>query len=273
MKKILSLTSILLFVSGVLSAQSVSRIHTGPWKFQIYFEDSSSQRDTITLIWDTQATSGVDSSFGEHIKDDINDGDFHVFITRDSSNVLAGNPLVSRRLQVELKAINYLYPIKIFWDSALFRAVQPLFSFDVSYAVISNDYFFLHNNDPIKQGFSLLKDSVAFCPSFNFGSQDHFPMYISIDDLDLNGVKEDNTSKCINVRYQKSGFDIISLCDESIKRIDMYNLNGGLIYSKCSITDDECKNLRIDLIANPSAFYLLQIITNKNVYIEKFQIN
>lgn len=172
------------------------------WKFYVAFEDGTSQKDTLWMIWDSTATINVDTFLGEGPS--ITDySKFNVWIYNnnfDSTKTLA-LPYVyfPHHTLPDINAFNFTYPILITWDSSLFHAnYLPVQSNSyINEAKIDNDFFFLDNNDIALHAYNMLLTDSAFAPPFSWGSQSHFPMSISItydpsltrNDFNTNNIK------------------------------------------------------------------------------------
>ena len=139
-------------------------------------------KDTVWAVWDSTATFGWgDTLLGEYPQFMPNDTSFKVYLkynVTDSGKVRAEpttNPCTNGFL---ISAVNYVYPVVIRWDTALFNQDTSLFN--IYNATFQNDYFFLNFNDPAypNEFNMLITDSVEL-PSFGWGSQDHFSSIFS----------------------------------------------------------------------------------------------
>ncbi len=155
------------------------------WRFHIAFEDGNGQKDTLWMIYDTSATtSDIDTSLGEGSVT-LDQSRFNVYILNagfDTTKTEAMPYYVfPSHILYNIRAINFTYPIKISWDTALFHSqVLPIQANSfINVAKIDNDYFWGINNDPPLQAYNMLINDTAYAPSFNFGSRSQFPMTIS----------------------------------------------------------------------------------------------
>lgn len=153
------------------------------FKFYIAFEDAIGAKDTMWAIFDsTSSFSFPDSTFGEMGQSMPNDTTFKVYIkytSTDSGKVRAEpttNPCTTNLL---INAVNYVYPIIVRWDTALFNQDPTLFN--ITKATFQNDYFFINWNDTqYPNEFNMLIIDSVVLPSFTWGSQDHFPLFFQM---------------------------------------------------------------------------------------------
>jgi hypothetical protein len=260
MKKLV-LCSLILFYATLLNAQP-------QWKFHIAFEDATGAKDTVFLIWDSTATFGMDTALGE-IPMDFNTNTFQVYmyinsIPFDSSKVCAINTNYS--IYQNIYAKNYVYPIKISWDTSLFHSsVLPK---AVDCAEMGNDYFFLAGGINC-QNFNMLQQDMVIAPDFFWGSRDHFPISIgiindglcclsNIDEYDINKnkfllfpnpVDNDLTLKCF---------------DDVINTVNVYAIEGRrILFDQKNVNQTTEVHIPTDKLF--PGVYVLEIILNSGV--------
>ena len=188
MKKILFFLFLFLIVIGCnyLMAQNQPQ-----WKFPIAFEDATGAKDTVFFVWDSTATMQLDSALGEYPVN-LMHGVFQVYwaYNSDTTKVYA-IPISNPFFNNAVVAKNYVYPIKISWDTSLFRSTS--LPSPVNCAEMSNEYFF----DPwtMCQNFNMLLTDSVMAPYFNWGSHEQFPINIALNRVAyccVNGVEENS---------------------------------------------------------------------------------
>jgi hypothetical protein len=225
MKNIFLVALSLLFSNNSFSQQQ--------WKFYVAFEEGSGQRDTLWMIWDTTATVNVDTGLGEGSA--IYDyAKFNVWIYNsnfDSTKTLA-LPYIyfPHHTLADIYAFNFTYPITITWDTSLFHAnYLPVQSNNyINEAKIDNDFFFFVNNDMALHAYNMLLTDSAFAPQFNWGSQSHFPMTITITYDPILGIDEFVTER-LNI-YPNPVLNEINFSNlQKLRSIAIYNSQGMLL--------------------------------------------
>lgn len=155
------------------------------WKFHIAFEDATGARDTVWMVYDTTAhtSTPVDFTLGEgHYNFDYTK--FNVFFyntQNDSTKVFALPYTLFPYHGMGIYAFNYQLPLILRWDTSLFHA--PYLPFAQGFFnsnVLRNDYFSFVNNDMDLHAFNMLIEDSCIAPSFSWGSQDHFPVHLSL---------------------------------------------------------------------------------------------
>ncbi len=230
----ISYRSILLFFHQCAYAQL-------QWRFYVTFEDGTGQRDTLWMVYDTTATFNVDSALGES-KVVMNNSVFNVWIFNASGDSTKTEAVPYTNFPMHalnnIQAFNFQYPITIAWDTSLFHtSVLPSHATSfINKAVIENDYFWSNNNDPPLQAFNMLIDNHVDAPSFNWGSQSHFPMMIHFEYLpvglnELNGyirttVFPNPAQNYINV---STSFAIENLVITNVQGVKVKYIPGTLI--------------------------------------------
>lgn len=260
LKKILTLVFI------VIPFFVIAQSKQPQWKFPIAFEDASGAKDTIFFVWDSTATTGMDSTLGEYPMSMPQDT-FQVYIYdtmyTDSTKVYA-LPLIYG-FDNAIFAKNYIYPIKISWDTSLFNS--PFLSSPVNCAGMNNDYFFIFGG--ICQTFNMLLTDTVTAPWFNWGSQEQFPLGIGINNFGsccLNGIEEnENSMKNFFLFPNPTTNNLTILCPEK-ETIDILNVNGQIVKSIYS----NSKSTTVDLTDLASGVYIVRLKTDKEILINKF---
>ncbi|HEY9113340.1 MAG TPA: T9SS type A sorting domain-containing protein [Bacteroidales bacterium] len=218
------------------------------WKFHVAFEDATGAKDTIWFIWDTTATIyGIDTLLGEGNPN----MDYNVFNVWTLTGGAGTGPFDTTKVVAypyygdfseEIKAINFVLPITISWDSALFHAdwlpSEPVGW--VNYARIANNYFFLYGNTDFDHNFDMTLENNVIEPYP--GNNDpwawedwvHFPMAITLmqdPTLSISQPKAINPqllSAYPNPFTNQTTFEIY-LDNEAQAEIYIYSLKGELI--------------------------------------------
>jgi len=239
---------------------------TPQWKFPIAFEDASGARDTVFFIWDSSATMyGLDTIWGE-LPIAIDSNKFNVFVKIDqgySSKVWAIPQ--SYPIEQEIWALNYAYPIQISWDTSLFHSLALISP--VNCAEMSNDYFFFVGFS-ICNTFDMFSNDSVIAPTFNWGSQEQFPLFISMNNFGyccLNGVDE-NTGIIKEYYLSPNPFTdklVINNSKNILTNINIYSTDGKLVYTNSDDFQKETEiHLSLELLDN--GIYVMEIINDKN---------
>ena len=265
MRKILSLL-LLYFLSNNSFAQP-------QWKFHIAFEDATGAKDTLWCIWDSSAhgTLPTDTAFGEGTVI-FDHSVFNVWIYNyDGDSTKTGVVPFAWGFGLEVRAFNYQYPLIISWDSSLFNLVFPWPYSSIDQARIDNDYFFFENNQWLFQAFNMLLDNHALAPSFNWFSQNHFPMYFSIARNDTLYVKVDEIqSSILKLFPNPTGNNVTIFSSDKIKKIDVFSEDGVKAFSKRFSQIEFTNEYNLSLESLQPGFYLINILNFKNqIYHEK----
>ncbi|MBQ21046.1 MAG: hypothetical protein CMD31_09850 [Flavobacteriales bacterium] len=240
------------------------------FKFHLAFEDATGAKDTIWFILDSSATWGMDPGLGE-IPQDLTSNDFHVYLKynqTDSGKVYAASSCGG----LQLLAQNYVYPITLRWDSALlFTNNLP---FIINEAILTNDWFFAQANDPnITGAFCLMHGDSVVMPSFTWGSQDHFPLSVTIcDNPNIQGhvgvgeysflpddvaVYPNPTNSSFMVSFKNQEFNK--------KQLTIVDISGRKVYELVTNKDKEI----IDLGVYPKGVYFLEILIENEKVVQK----
>lgn len=267
MKKLFYHFNILFF----LLAANYSFSQQPQWRFPIAFEDATGAKDTIFFVWDSAATLyGQDSIFGEYPMSMPTDT-FQVYVSiwnGDSSKTWAISP--SDPFEKDILAKNYTYPIKISWDTSLFNS--PSLASPVNCAEMDNEYFFMFGG--ICNRFNMLLTDTVTAPWFNWGSQEQFPLFISINTFGyccVNGIGETDNKKNSYYVYPNPTSDNLTVkCDDNkIKEITFYSIEGSkrAIFKSGFLKD---KEIHISLDFLNQGIYIIEITNHKNQrYYEK----
>ena len=244
------------------------------WKFHVAFEDATGAKDTLWCIWDSSAhgTLPTDTAFGEGAVT-FDHSAFNVWIYNyDNDSTKTRIVPFTWSLALEVRAFNYQYPLTITWDSSLFSVVFPWPYSSIDQARIDNDYFFFENNQILFQAFNMLLDNHAYAPSFNWFSQNQFPMYFDISrldtsytaiyELDLNRIKLFPNPTRENIRIVSS---------DKVKMIEVFTESGAKLISKEFSEGTQENSYSVSLENLSNGFYFINIINFKNqIYHEKF---
>jgi Secretion system C-terminal sorting domain len=239
------------------------------WKFHIAFEDATGAKDTIWWIWDSTATSGLDTALGEVIPQ-LNHNAFNVYIFNTNSDTTKTEALPYAYFpnhSAIVYAINYQYPIIIRWDSSLFHSsFLPATSNNfINVARISNDYFFFVNNNPpppLSNEFDMLLDNSAYAPAYFWGSQSQFPMVFGTTWFPL-GIKSNSRIKNNNKIFPNPTNNFLTIQNvDLIKHIEIVSLEGFILKTINYLQPIYETNIDISNLA--SGFYLIKIITKLN---------
>jgi hypothetical protein len=246
------------------------------WRFHVALEDATGAKDTIWLIWDTTAHIGqpVDVTLGEgslHFDSSV----FNVYVFNDdadSTKTVALPYSLFPSISTYIYAFNFQLPITISWDTSLFRApylpVGP--NNYINEAILSNDYFFFINNDPLLQAFNMLIDTMALAPAFNWFSQSHFPLAFGTDYVNT-GINDSNKEQYNNV-FPTVVSDILNIKSSGfIESVQITNVNGIVVYEKKLHQVNNSENLRILLTELSYGLYIIKITDKSKKYsYEKF---
>ena len=256
-KKRLHILLFILLITNFITAQP-------QWNFHIAFEDVTGAKDTIWLIWDTDATFGVDTQFNEQAQK-LNYSVFNVFIRNTNADTTKTqalpHPYASNN--VDVHAINYQYPITISWDSSLFHAPGlPLPVGYVNRAFINNDYFFLVNNDPYSHTFNMLMENHVSAPWWGY---DQFPMGFYIMRDPSIGINENDMLKKYLILFPNPCNDFINISsDLVIKSYHLLSSDGKVIQSNLFTPSKNENSLTISLSKIENGVYQLILTDSKN---------
>ncbi len=241
------------------------------FKFHLAFEDATGAKDTVWAVWDSTAQSfpgNYDTIFGEFPQSLPNDTNFRVYIrynVTDSGKVRA-EPISGEGNTFLIRAVNYVYPITMRWDSSLFT--QNTLPFIINTATLGNEWFFFNWNDPnfMNRFNMLLTDSVEL-PTFTWGSQDHFPINFEMGHDPFISVKENRHLATFQLYPNPTNSKVHILIEDETKNyqlslLDMVgkNLKQGTINKKMTT---------LNLEELPKGVYFLKITDETNVFIKK----
>ena len=261
MKKIYVLITFLMnLFSGMTYGQS-------QWRFHVAFEDGTGQRDTVWLIYDSSATSGVDTSLGEgHTP--LDHSRFNVWLFNQASDTtktkaISFSAFPNHEL-ISIDAINFTYPLIIRWDTSLFRS--PILPIDtpsnrfINVAEIVNDYFWSINNDPPLQAYNMLMTDSVLAPQFNFGSRSQFPMSVLFWNNALNTIEEADTF--IRVFPNPGSYILILDSPTPIQNIYIINSSNSIASSYKKVYRN---SIEINVNELPSGLYTIYIQLASNM--------
>lgn len=266
MKKI-RITVLLLFIS----LSSFSQTVTPDWKFYIAFEAGwiMPERDTIFFIWDSNATAGYDTAFGEYPMS-MPDSGFRVYIHTGGSDSVKTVALhmSDESIEVNIEAQDEWYPIKLSWDTSMFRSLA--LPSPVVCAEMWN--YFFEQFDPICNVFNMLSDDHVTIPDH---LSDDFPISLQIKRYwwcCFDGINEKNNEQCSYLIYPNPVTDYLTIesSQSEIAEIKIITIDGRTIRS---INQFQSQNNSISVTfdaAIKTGIYLIEIIDNQNnIYYEK----
>jgi len=132
------------------------------WRFHLAFEDATGARDTIWFVLNMNA--------------------FNVWVYNwvlDSTKTHALPYIYFPSHGAEIRAFNYVFPVTLRWDTALFWADYLPNPAAINTARMDCAHFFSFNNDPYLQAYNmLLDDSVAV--ELMFPNDALFPLSVQI---------------------------------------------------------------------------------------------
>jgi hypothetical protein len=203
------------------------KAQTPDFKFHLAFEDATGAKDTVWLIWDSLATTGYDTLFDEY-PHSLPTDTFQVYIKYngvDSGKVRAiGYDYDSYDFYIS--AHNYVEPLNIYWDSSLiFNNNLP---FEIRESYFDNEWFFLNNNWGGNHAFNILLDNHVELPNFNYGSQNHFPMYFYMGYYTFVNINEQTNMNNIKI-YPNPVSDKLMVDSEELEGIysfKIYDIEG-----------------------------------------------
>ncbi len=244
------------------------------WKFHVAFEDATGAKDTIWFIWDSSAHSSlpVDTVLGEG-RVALNYNIFNVYVGNANSDTTKTVAMpFAAGVGAGILAMNYQYPINISWDSSLFNTIFSWPYASIDEARIDNDYFFAVNNSPLDHAFNMLLDNQAFAPSFNWFSQNQFPMFfhISRHDTSYVAVTEIKSLSKIKLFPNPTNNNVLVSSSDKIQMIDVFSETGVLIFSKSFSETGLTNEYNLSVESLHPGYYLINIKTFKNqIYHEK----
>ena len=234
------------------------------WKFHIAFEEATGQKDTIWLYWDSTAhgTFPIDTAFGEGaIALDYSKFNVWIFNQNGDTTKTMAYPFNAISFSFQVNAINYQYPLNIYWDSSLFSRTFTISYPIIGTALIDNDYFFSVNNDNLLQAYNMLLDSHAYAPAFNWWSQSQFPMQFLISRVSGTSVENNNAHDLIKIWPNPTNSVIHIKSNENVEVIVVHDIIRNIVSVNCNVIGNKADVNFFDL---PSNFYFLTIFTNQN---------
>ncbi len=200
------------------------------WKFHIAFEDGTGAKDTMWFIWDTSATLlGIDTTLGEG-NVNFNYESFNVFSLigfypeLDSTKVYAIT--YDEYFELQIKAFNYILPLKLSWDTSLFHAdyLPPEPVGWINYARLYNTYFSIVHNNPDFQEFDMTLIDTVTCPDPSLTDPwfwqpwIHFPMDFFMHQEELTSVKPYFCEKFSRITCYPNPFDNFTTIEFELKK-------------------------------------------------------
>jgi hypothetical protein len=239
------------------------------FKFHLAFEDATGAKDTVWLILDTLAI-GNDIIFGE-IPISLPINTFQVYIELGINDIRKVVALPSNQglYGFAIRSQNYVYPIKMYWDTSLiFNNNLP---FDINVATLDNEFFFFSNNDPnLHHQYSMMfEDSIEIEP-FSWGSQDHFPIDFAIG-YDPNygvGIRKEKEAASITIYPNPVTTMLVIKHKNNYKETSFVRLTdvmGNIVRQEIFSSNE----LNLDIMNLPQGFYFIEVFNNDFRYKEK----
>jgi len=266
-----------------LSSLGKSEIHAqSQWKFHIAFEDATGARDTLWMVYDTAANGNfpVDTALGEgKFSFDYNKMNMWVYNADFDSTKTIAFPYTSFPFHSldNIMAFNYVYPITISWDTALFHSPilpsQPIPYMYINNVFMYNEYFHFVNNDPLMQAFNMLIDNSAVAAPFSWGTTEHFPMTITVQYNSQTHIKENCDELKKVILYPSPFKDNLRISTEFLvnkyfissvfgKILDIVDFKKPVVLSEYSI----------DTRSFPAGMYLFNVTDGENNSISTLKI-
>jgi hypothetical protein len=142
------------------------------FRFWVAFEDSTTAKDTIWLVWDSTATYGIDYTFGEQPMSMPTDTfQAYVFLTNNDSSKVFSAPTTSTTFTTLVYFNHGKSPVTITWDSSL--VANNTLGFGLACRGMDNnriwDYLSFYN-------FLDLKNSNSYTvPYYEYNNSDYSP--------------------------------------------------------------------------------------------------
>lgn len=252
------------------------------WKFYVAFEDAIGAKDTLWMVYDTaaHATLPVDTGLGEG-KFNFDYSVMNMWVYNadfDSTKTLAYPYSVFPNHSLgNIMAFNYVYPITISWDTALFHSPilpsQPLPYMYINHAFISNEYFQFVNNDPPMQAFNMLIDNSAVAPPFGWGPTEHFPMTITVQYNSQTAINENSDGLNKVLVYPSPFENVLSISTEfPVNKILISSMEGKIIKIVNFNKSEILCGYSIDTRSFPAGIYLLTVSDSNNNSISTLKI-
>jgi len=254
-----------------------------PWRFHIAFEDGSGQRDTLWMIFDNNATIGIDTLLGE-LTPQFDSTEFNVFMqsydtiyTKVRAYPYSLYPYMTTG---SIYSINYTYPVIIRWDTALFHAPYLPTSPTMNIAIIVGNYpFFMLPIDPTAPYLHtinmLTKDSL-FCPEDLNGVQ--FPLFgdqslgFAVDHDNYLYLVEKKTERVLLYPNPANEYLLVSM-ENPVISFCITDMTGNIVISEYFNSYQKMEAYKINCQDLCAGLYLIEITNFKNQkHYEKFII-
>lgn len=252
----------LLFTTNVFSQTIGPKIPwaqiQADWTFPIYFEDALGARDTFYLFNDSTIINNpdLDTLYGLNSLGSLDSNNMFTCFESDYAYANNGNPIYKSvwepsGIYRSVKFLNYTLPLKVQWDTMLFKT-QPLFGSDISFAYICN-----YDNPCIDDNFSgaifmLDKQSITISDVGVFT----FPITIYMNFSEPTGNKKiynSNVRNNINIKENEISFT------EHISNYKIYSIWGNVLKIENSNNSLKTDNL-------PKGIYIVKAFLNTNYY-------
>ena len=257
---------LLILITLFFTSCTIVKAQEPQFKFHLAFEDATGAKDTVWLIFDTLATSGNDTIFGE-IPISILPDTFQVFVKINASDTgkVVAIPTNYELYGFQVMAKNYVYPIKLQWDTSLIHTNNLPFTINTAY--LDNEWFFFNNDGSLNNQYNILTADSSYIslPSFNWGSQEQFPINFGFGYdymLSTNILDNSNNTSYFKLYPNPSRTRINLTLDynhDSIFEYYIMDLRGSILKSSI-ITSD---NTEIDLSEISKGIYVISVINEK----------
>lgn len=241
------------------------------WRFHLAFEDGTGARDTIWFVYDTTATEGsttheVDTALDEGAVAIALD-EFNVWIYNwnfDSTKTIA-YPYTEFPLHgAEINAFNYMFPITLTWDTALFHAPGLPTPGYLPGGQMLCDYFFWHNNDWLLQAYDMtLDDSVTVVYEEPFTIL--FPLTVNIGTVNTASITAVPMPPVLSIHPNPASSSIKVMSDRHIQHLSIMDAQGRT----CMAVNGSPDEMTIDVTPLSPGPYLIQVQTRHDSWIRK----
>jgi hypothetical protein len=213
-------------------------------------------KDAAYIRFKAEATMGYDKAF-EMVKWNSNNADATMIRTiADNSTELSINALPLESLNQDMVSIPLHFQCG--YDGTYTFTFSGEETFDLSTEIWLEDK--LENNF----WYSISETNQAY--TFTGSPTDQRDRFI-VHFFGPTGIDEHNTGDNTNINIYSSGNDVYVIpgSEETIKEIAIYNMIG----SKIAQTTPTANNINKLSINNSTAYYVVRVLTDKNVYAEK----
>lgn len=259
---------VLLFLSAITASAQPT------WRFHLAFENSDGARDTIWMLYDTSATLPADPFPGPNVDTYLDEGgltldysQFNVWVENAVGDSTKTNAIPYSWYPIHggtiIDAFNWIAPITIRWDTALFNAPYLPATDTIRRATMGGTYFFFNNNRPEIHAFDMfLTDSVVISADADL----LFPFGVYFSGEPWTGIVEDPTSVQSEPTPNPTESLVYLPIPEPLQTLWVTDIFGREVMGPVI---QPAGNL-LDLSALPDGSYILRGITvSKRLYHEK----